>query len=1235
MRDRKLLRDKKASSFVNGLLPSYFENQSQELLASSRYGGIDSASGLAFVILISSSSVGGELRRRLFAYGRQDVVSLSEELLPSDEAPVVEFTHPQGASFVQQQQQQQNLACNVQFVALVPAITGINHHVHSYKKGASAYSGMSLYWSSPDGCVCFWRDISESNKDCDAFTVLSLDNDEMVTFVSYCASITMGSGSVLVGTSKKRIFHVWKNTRPLELHSRLLMSDELKDMTAASESESRHGLLSGIYSKLFTPGKPKGNTRGGVEEGVHRTQQGGPDGKTNGIIGIFNFTVSAKVFSPVKRPKHVHPNRDGAHGYIYTVANDGNLDVWSLSFDTYKGEYSASHVQSVSCLSKLVLNSSDKLMGATALHADIDVTSESACISLLIKASVLHEEMHVITDRYYIVHLPINVDTGCIDADLGSSVWLSRYSHEAINFTLNPIICAGLVTTIEEIDNEASTVVYSVFQPKKAVGHEPVTVSAIKFVESGSNHSIVDIDMPIDVVPRIICGAVQHDCATDGCNLIGTTGCVVNVKAIFPPVPTKDLNQGLASSSSTMVNPEIVEVVSSHLYSAFQTHERRLDAQYEQPLSSRVNEKNLSPFSKRLDPLLPPSITNADREVLSLAVIAVSAKLVDEASQGKDVMSALDIISDKVQMHQNFILYLIHAGIYKRVNFQGKLTLRDHGEMMYAIGGLLNSWNVILEAHARKLSLHEALDVDTDINYENELSLISKALQGMEERVTRFPENVLSFQRQVLPFSRQETFTAWKLFIILKIHCEALQNAMIYRSEQSEKLYDVSAQEYRSLFHQEMASSWFSSETSLISMHHSLKCLSMAAYQDGVTTHKLKQMRDVMGDIVEHLAAYILDGYSDINPTIRNEEGYDAAKVLSFDLLRLFCSCEAAFQMSLDHTYFSGIVQICDDNKKCGQYIPEYDLESLVSDQTQQCSSLHNSVDFMTGLNFSKFVFRWYTDKSMFGTALELGKLCPNQMSEYVEEDERLSHLRWIQKVNDGHFVQSASDLMSLKPDGIVAFGHSEKHISLEDQQLVLSLAKLAAMASEETSIKAKYILSTVQDNLILHSVQQTLAGMIDTYDLCERALDANSLMEVSLDLAKSVSSKDDQIKACLAGLSVAKVIHASDSIDQNDRHLQSAKVWAVSIDSDLHLWHDIVRTWSFLPDKDKIANLEKTTFFNVAYHYYSNPDVRTRDEVGFHPAQNDVLRLLGITRDDNLSNLLQEAVRFCTVSAS
>jgi hypothetical protein len=58
----------------------------------------------------------------------------------------------------------------------------------------------------------------------------------------------------------------------------------------------------------------------------------------------------------------------------------------------------------------------------------------------------------------------------------------------------------------------------------------------------------------------------------------------------------------------------------------------------------------------------------------------------------------------------------------------------------------------------------------------------------------------------------------------------------------------------------------------------------------------------------------------------------------------------------------------------------------------------------------------------LFGTLLQLGKHYQSVLSEYTEEDERLSHLRWIQNVKMGHFSKAATGLMSLFSKGLVAF---------------------------------------------------------------------------------------------------------------------------------------------------------------------------------------------------------------------
>ena len=160
--------------------------------------------------------------------------------------------------------------------------------------------------------------------------------------------------------------------------------------------------------------------------------------------------------------------------------------------------------------------------------------------------------------------------------------------------------------------------------------------------------------------------------------------------------------------------------------------------------------------------------------------MAVSAQLVDESVPSKsDSMGELSIVEGKVKMHQNFIKYLIHVGVYKRVNLKGRLALRDHGEMMYAIGGLLSNWNMILEGETRGESLYGASDAAGE-NHREEMVLFGNLLKGLTAKVTQFPGNFLRFQQELLStLSENDIPTSnWVVFALLSVHCEAIQIAL-------------------------------------------------------------------------------------------------------------------------------------------------------------------------------------------------------------------------------------------------------------------------------------------------------------------------------------------------------------------------------------------------------------------------------------------------------------------------
>lgn len=1239
MRDRQLLRSKTACASVAGLLPSAFGNR-PDLIVSSHLGGIDSTSGLAYIVTTSNDSTTSNIvedfspSATIYIW-KQDIVSLSEDIAPSDDAPILEFTHPHGCW--QQDTNRNNKSISndngktKKMVVLTPSFSGGNYTSSSQKRNDNVYSGMSLYWASPDGNICYWNDISESGRGCDVSTSLPLEDGESITFIAFHEAT--GAGSILVGTSMKRTFHVLKNTRPLELQARLLLSDDLKGGGGRGQDgdgEGSQGILGGLYSKIFTPSKPK---RSHVDNGTDSLKA------KPSIVGVFNYAISKQLFSPTKRSKHFHPNRDSQR-FIYTVASDGSVDTWTLKFDTEEGIHLARHIGIVNVSSSIVLelNSGESLKEAIIVDADIDTRSDSASIVACVKSTVSGAAEGKNICRYYMVHLPIDVESGLVKA--GESIWLSRYAYDAISSRSNPVVCAGLVTAFEQVEGEYSPVVYSVFQHMYNGGHLPVTVSAVRFAanyssssvnSNSSSSSFVDIDLDPQVVPHVPAGALQHDSATDGCNIMCTTACIINVRATFPVITGASTRQPTTPSK---VNEEMVDVVAGHLFSAFQTHLRKQESQSNLPLSPRMERNNRSPYSKTSYSFLPPSIMSANSVTLSCAVVAVSTQLVDQASSTSDTTAALNVIFAKIQMHQSFIQYLVHAGIYKRVTFQGRLSLRDRGEMMHAIGGLLNGWNVILEDESRSQSFHEALIQEGD--HKDDILLFGESLKRIEQKVTLFPVSLLSLQKKVIPgtMNGEASSSTWLLIILIKIHCESIQNVIMHRNEQSEKLYDIniSHSEDTSVYHENGASPWTSSEDALFNVEYTLQALQIAAAENKNATEILQQMKEVLGEPVEQLVSNMLEGHKDIPSSKRNEAKYDNAKNLSYVLLTAFCSAEVAFELSLAHAYFLGVVELCHENSKHGKYDTSFDLVPLIDNSDSAGKAFSNSIDLDSGLSFQKYVFRWHADQGLFGTLLQLGKHCQSVLSEYMEEDERLSHLRWIQNVKTGHFSKAATGLMSLSSEGLVAFKDKSGNQSLQNRQLVLSLARLSAMTSQDNNAQIKNVQATAEENLDLYAAQESLADMVDSYDVCGRVMDPDSLMDLAMDLIKSTKNTEDKVRAALAGLTIAKAMSSISSIDNSTRMSHIAKVWASAIDIEMQRWLDVLEQWSLLSDNDRALRVGNTVFYNMAAQYYSDPLVKKNDDVGFTLVQEEVLRLLKI-RQDGFSQMLSSTLSYCGVS--
>ena len=115
----------------------------------------------------------------------------------------------------------------------------------------------------------------------------------------------------------------------------------------------------------------------------------------------------------------------------------------------------------------------------------------------------------------------------------------------------------------------------------------------------------------------------------------------------------------------------MAEVLASHLLSTFRVYYLQ-QGQSDQSLSSTL-----------VDSSLPQLINAADNDLLSFAASMASTHLANDKykesrhSVTHGAASALITIQRKIDDHKLFINFLIHVGIYKRINLEGRIELRD------------------------------------------------------------------------------------------------------------------------------------------------------------------------------------------------------------------------------------------------------------------------------------------------------------------------------------------------------------------------------------------------------------------------------------------------------------------------------------------------------------------------------------------------------------------------------
>jgi len=405
------------------------------------------------------------------------------------------------------------------------------------------------------------------------------------------------------------------------------------------------------------------------------------------------------------------------------------------------------------------------------------------------------------------------------------------------------------------------------------------------------------------------------------------------------------------------------------------------------------------------------------------------------------------------------------------------------------------------------------------------------------------------------------------------------------------------------------------------------------------------------------MACNLLDGYRDIKPSRRDQGKYEKAKELAIFLVQQIspshsstdgyeddASDDLAFQLSLDHGYFEGLVSICDRHYDPSlpvahnileQPSSPYDIGPMLSHNptsdlydidNDRYASLYTQPDYNTKLTFPKFVIRWYTDRNMTSRVLELGVYCPEILTECMEDDERLSNIRWVQYIKTGNYDQASQSLMSLV-NGITPLGGSGRGEGsqvlpappIEERQLVESLSRLSDLIQMSNYPNPK----PVNRSLELCNAQKILAKLSgNSQETLRTTMSADELIAMMMALIGRLGGITDISRACCAGLSVV------DAFYVEGRSAEAGKIWSRVIDIDKERWVGLTKRWNRMADDERIVMVQDTAFFHLARDYYGQLDYGSSgDTVGFKNSQVQEKALESLRLSQSIDNILENVL--------
>jgi len=1084
MKNRILLRTSYGSSAWSGVVPKACITSHEN--GSIAFGSIDPSSSFAYAVqrfVEDSENSQSSVSKTQIIVWKHQAHSLNDE----SEEPQVLCTciHPEDYEMENQNQSHayNSLAC------LVP----LSFH-------SNIISGLSLYWCSTNGILCYYDNIlgSSSNRSISdtptvveyhALTRIPLEKNEIVTFVTSSYGVSSSLGEIIfIGTSFHKVWLCTRTNKPLELRARLLEITRYME----DETDSGNNWLGGFVSKFFTPSKDPSRRMNSM--GFATMTDSFHQGVTDPVVSILTVTLAdSRTTRPYKGQKNIHPSSVSTTGSIiellfFVISQSGHISTHSIAYDLHDKVYKDKCLHKISLKARikrflLELQSKDPgIIEKTVIQVHVlNAAKDYNCTSIVLCIKVIFADPSASTSdvannvgRLYLLYCPINAHD--FSLDIGATAWLSRFTSEAVTSTDNIIQCTGM-SALSDVENAnyVDVFVYSVIQSLASErshiilqAETPVTISGVHFgrfpddIQNKIHIQIRDIDLPIDFVPAIISGAVSMDSVNNSFVAISSNGNIISTRINFPVLSPASPRKTDARSK------EAIQFLKSHLMYEYVIYKRRLE-QYHRSFVGIPPTPTSTTSVLSLKTNLPPSITSADPFELSLAAVAASKSLMDDSMRYTsktnistfDTTRVLDDIDDKCAAHCGFLDFLVKCQLYKKIDITGRTQLRNHGELLYGVRGLILCWQELLEGtvHAEMdLFYMNSEDLDTDI-MSKEQEKVNQILLGCEDNLADFHDRLNSLQLLLYDDGSSKAqpskvLTSYVFILIGRFAEESIK----YRANNSDHQYDMMINPGH-LGWDEGVITLGSTDEFLCLYERQLALIESIASEAQKTS-----LLNGFHSLIETFSCILLEGFRDINYKMRDESRYDAAKRLGIPLVSKYCqengnvaNVDLGFHMSLRHCYFDGIIEGCHDHRESGRgknagYDITHYVKSVMAAYSSEAnehdifSALASARDYRTGLCFPQFVLKWYTDQGLLGTVFELGKLCPKILTQLTIDDHRFTDLRWIQNIRNNDFSLASTTLR--REASVQTDQSSGEHSNIfKNRSLTKSLEKLCEAA--------------------------------------------------------------------------------------------------------------------------------------------------------------------------------------------